>query len=481
MPRAKIDESHPGRIFLVDSYRTPERIYSYRRGESAIQQIDNAPMIGDKQYANIQTFRRIVVPGGVVDIGNNAFRECKTLTSIILPPNLKRIGKRCFCDCFSLEIVEIPDSVDSIDTGSFENCKNLRYIKLPTNLNCIKSVMFRGCTKLTYIEIPDTVEKLGWAAFYKCERLVAISLPDGIRHIPSRCFGHCQSLQYFTFTTRDGMEDPYITIGTGAFYNCLNLIKVDLSSSSVYSIGERCFSYCRSLESVVLSKKTAFISEYAFYCCDSLQYVGYEHTPFHEFNTKRLFGIDIKYVTEIENEAFRHCPKLEYIKLYDNQKLRHNVFDETNFSYISLPGNIFVWNRLKIFKEMKGVKEVMIRAKIHFINYEMAYEQLWELVKNNEYLANQPCTIDNLYPLEVLIGVLGCDKHPYTHPPKNCNPLAKKKRLEKQNYRPTTKENSLEETTLLTIVFKLLTLYPTALQYLINNNLFTEIDNEITL
>lgn len=481
MLRAEIDESHPNPVYLIDFYNTPERTYSIERGESATQQIDNAPNIRNNQYANIQTFRRIVVPGGVVDIGNNAFRECKTLTSIILPPNLKKIGKSCFCDCFSLEIVEIPDSVSSIDSGVFKNCKNLRYIKLPTNLNSIKSEMFRNCKKLTYIEIPDTVKEIGWAAFYKCERLVAISLPDGIRHIPGHCFCRCQSLQFFTFSTRDGMEDPYITIGTGAFYNCLNLVKVDLSSSSVYSIGERCFSYCRSLESVVLSKKTAFISEYAFYCCDSLQYVGYEHTPFHEFSSKRVFGIDIKYVKEIDNEAFRHCPKLEYIKLYNNQKLRNFVFDETIFRYVSLPGDIFVQKGHKIFEEMKGVEEVMIRAKIHFINYEMAYGQLWDLVKNNEYLANAPCTIDKLYPLEVLIGVLGCDKHPYTHAPENHNPVANKNPLEKQKYRPLDKENSLEERTLLSILFKLLTLNPTALQYLINTNLYTEIDNEITL
>lgn len=170
-------------------------------------------------------------------------------------------------------------------------------------------------------------------------------------------------------------------------------------------------------------------------------------------------------MVEIENEAFRHCPKLEYFKLYENQKLRHFVFDESNFLFISLPGNIFVRKGHKIFDGIKGVKEVMIRAKIPYINYGMAYEQLWELVKNNTYLANEPCTIDNLYPIEVLIGVLGCDKHPYTHYQKYIDHLAD--------------ENSLEERMLLSIIFELLTGNPTALQYLINTNLFTEIDNEI--
>ena len=91
MPRIAIDESQRETLFLIDFYRTPERIYSYRRNDSTTQRIDNVPKIEDEQYANCQNLRRIVVPEGVKELGNNAFRECKQLTSINLPRSLKII------------------------------------------------------------------------------------------------------------------------------------------------------------------------------------------------------------------------------------------------------------------------------------------------------------------------------------------------------------------------------------------------------
>ena len=86
MRRIEIDEAHGQTLFYYDSYETPERNESSRR-DSPTRQIDNTPTIGNDQYANYQTFRRIVIPEGVVKIGDNAFRECKNLTSIVLPPN----------------------------------------------------------------------------------------------------------------------------------------------------------------------------------------------------------------------------------------------------------------------------------------------------------------------------------------------------------------------------------------------------------
>ena len=417
------------------------------------------------QYANDETFTRKVIPDTVVEIEDKAFYECRKLTSIFLPDKLESIGRECFSECFSLEMINIPDSVRFIRSDAFSNCKNLRYVKLPKNLKSIPYGMFRNCTKLTSVEIPITVDNIQWGAFYRCESLAAISLPDGIRHIPTNCFYACKSLHNFTFAISE--KDPYVTIGARALSNCINLVKVDLSCSSVYSIGEGCFAFCRSLESVVLSKKTGYIKHHAFYYCDSLLYIGYEHTSFHEFKGKRLFGIDVKYVTEIEDDAFSHCPKLEYFKLYEHQKLRRFVFDGTNLGYILLPGNMYLQKGDKIFEELKGVKEVMICAKIPDINYGVSYEVLWELVQNNRNLADQPCTIDNLYPLEVLIGVLGWGRHPYRRCQKKDDPLAD--------------EDCSEELELLTILFRLLTWNPNAFQYYLSRELYTDFNNVVTL
>ena len=87
--------------------------------------------------------------------------------------------------------------------------------------------------------------------------------------------------------------------------------------------------------------------------------------------------------------------------------MRDNVFDQTKLDYISLPGNMNVPKGHEIFDQKNEVKEVMIRSKIPDISCTVAYDILAGLVFKNPILADQPCTVENLYPLEVLIGVYG--------------------------------------------------------------------------
>ena len=180
-----------------------------------------------------------------------------------------------------LRAIQIPNNVHLIGNGAFENCKNLRHVDLPKNLRSLSYELFSHCNRLNYVEVPKNVKEIHWGAFYKCESLIGISLPDTITKIPVRCFLGCKSLQYFDFTVRNEIDDPYITLGSMAFYNCIGLVKVDLSQSSVYSIGQQCFNNCIKLETVILSNKTELINKEAFQYCKSLHYIGYEHTQYH--------------------------------------------------------------------------------------------------------------------------------------------------------------------------------------------------------
>ena len=53
----------------------------------------------------------VVVPDGVVAIGNETFRGCYSLEHIDIPNSVTSIGHRAFCGCSSLESISIPDSV----------------------------------------------------------------------------------------------------------------------------------------------------------------------------------------------------------------------------------------------------------------------------------------------------------------------------------------------------------------------------------
>ena len=60
----------------------------------------------------------IVIPEGVTDIENFAFRHCAALTSVTLPKSIQRIGSESFADCPSLTDVIIPSGF-KIKYGSY--------------------------------------------------------------------------------------------------------------------------------------------------------------------------------------------------------------------------------------------------------------------------------------------------------------------------------------------------------------------------
>ena len=446
---------------VIENERIPETYHFVSNELDRSDFEDNEiSKIKNYQYAVSQSMRTIKIPDYIVTIGERAFFACRRLTSITLPENLKVIGDRCFSDCISLEFIKIPNMVEQIGNGAFDNCRNLKYVELPKKLEKITFELFHRCQGLRYIEIPENVKEIQWGAFRGCKNLIGISIPQVITYIPAFCFKRCRSLQYFKYSVWDKINEDYINIGPYAFERCMRLVEVDLSDSSVYSIGRGCFKNCSRLRRIILSKKTRLINTEAFMDCYHLQYVGYKNTGFHEIDHQRLFGIDLPYVTEIDDKAFGDCREIEYIKLYETQRLRNDVFYRINLKYISLPGDIHLPNAHMIFDQNNKVEKVMIHSNIFAITYNIAFGILWWLVWHNPKLANQPCTIDELYPLEVLVGVLGFNNHPYRQYIHKGDPLS-------------------EEYALINMVFYVLINAPGTLEFLLHRNLFENINTFI--
>ena len=61
------------------------------------------------------------------------------------------------------------------------------------------------------------------------------------------------------------------------------------------------------------------------------EFAAIENLPFHEYEGKRLFGIDLQFVTEFDELVFACCSKIQCIKLYENQYIRDDVFENVNF------------------------------------------------------------------------------------------------------------------------------------------------------
>lgn len=70
----------------------------------------------------------MIIPEGVMSIGNQAFYGCESMEFLILPETLVSIEDEAFAHCYTLKSVIIPSSVRKIGYGIFSDCENLMTI-----------------------------------------------------------------------------------------------------------------------------------------------------------------------------------------------------------------------------------------------------------------------------------------------------------------------------------------------------------------
>ena len=119
----------------------------------------------------------VVIPDGVVKIGDNAFLNTK-ITSVSIPSSVTEIGDYAFSNCVWLDNIIIPYGVTKIGMRAFCNCVKFNDITLPDSVTEIGGLAFSFCIRLKSIYIPDSVTKIGEGAFVNCPALRDIKIPD---------------------------------------------------------------------------------------------------------------------------------------------------------------------------------------------------------------------------------------------------------------------------------------------------------------
>ena len=196
--------------------------------------------------------RRLVVPEGVIEIGNRACKECSQLKSVTLPESLEEIEEGAFVRCSALTSITLPKNLKKLCKWAFDET-GLESIVIPGNVD-VGDAAFISCTALKELTISDNATISGTGVFKECESLKEVKISPSAKITGNYIFSKCKSLKEVT------IPEGFTEVSTGMFYDCTALTKVNLPSS-VKIIRQEAFKNCTALSEDEITKIMSSVEE----------------------------------------------------------------------------------------------------------------------------------------------------------------------------------------------------------------------------
>ena len=328
--------------------------------------------IKDDAFIGCKELKSVIIPDSVTKIGYYAFRCCSALTEINIPDSVTEIGGGAFSVCISLKNLVLPDSVTKIGYDAFQACINLTGIVISESVISIGSGAFSSIRDLTSITvaagnkvydsrdncngiietktntliagckntvIPATVTRIGSKAFLGCCGLADLVIPESVTEI-----GYCAFFgAKLTSVVISGKVEE---IGELAFRDLWDFLKRKRAGNSVVEIGERAFSGCSSLKSVIIPESVKVIYEHAFSGCSNLTEVhlgNYEMYGWVYYDCPALKSITFhESCTKIPSTAFQKCTGLTEVIIPDSVTLiGYGAFKGcTGLTHVVIPDSV---------------------------------------------------------------------------------------------------------------------------------------------
>ena len=217
----------------------------------------------------------------VANLGDNAFFDTTTITRVTIANSITNIGIYAFDGCDGLTNVTFGSSVTSFSSLAFLNCISLTTLSVDPSSSTYSSmagVLFNK-NQNTVIQcppalagtytIPNSVTTIGTYAFFDCINLTGVTIPNGVSNIEDSAFESCSSLTSIT------IPNGVATIGVKALSYCRELTSITIPNS-VTSIGLGAFVECDSVTNITIGDGVTNVMDIAFYNCGRLKGVYFK-------------------------------------------------------------------------------------------------------------------------------------------------------------------------------------------------------------
>lgn len=209
---------------------------------------DSTVFIYDEAFKNCAALTEISLPGGVVNVGGNAFYGVSASITWSADASIERIAPYAFSYYTGTEIT-VPKTVREIGQGAFFGTAATVRWSDETEITEIGEYAFEGYLG-SEIVIPSTVETIGERAFVNCVNVKKMRVPDSVRSIGTGAFAGC-NVQEMTMPTvaidlvpNKTLKKVTLTsgnyIGNDAFKGAVSLTEIVIPDS-VISIGRNAF------------------------------------------------------------------------------------------------------------------------------------------------------------------------------------------------------------------------------------------------